>query len=62
MTDRHGTNAREFEVMGHYGMDPLKAIQSATSVAADLLGWQDLIGTIQPGKLADIVAVTGDPL
>jgi len=62
LTSEHGTNAREFEVMVRYGMLPMKAIQSATSVAAELLGWQNKIGSIEVGKLADIVAVQGDPL
>jgi len=48
--------------MVKYGMKPMDAIKSATSVAAELLGWQDKIGSIEPGKLADIIAVKGDPL
>jgi len=43
-------------------MTPMQAIQSATSVAAALLGWGDRLGTIEAGKIADIVAVSGDPL
>jgi imidazolonepropionase-like amidohydrolase len=43
-------------------MPALKAIQAATLVDAALLGWQDRIGAVEPGKLADIIAVEGDPL
>ena len=56
------SQAKEFEYYVQYGMTPMQAIRSATSVAADLLGWSDKLGTIQPGKWADIVAVPGDPL
>lgn len=55
-------NAQEFAVMVRYGMSPMQAIRSATSVAAELLGWSDRIGTVEPGKLADLVAVSGNPL
>ncbi len=48
--------------MVKYGMKPMDAIKSATSVSAELLGWQDKIGSIEPGKLADIIAVKGDPI
>ena len=48
--------------MVKWGMTPAEAIRSATSLAAELLGWSDKVGTIEPGKFADIVAVTGDPL
>jgi imidazolonepropionase-like amidohydrolase len=54
--------AQEFAYMVRYGMSPMAAIKSATSVAAQLLGQSDNFGTIEPGKLADIVAVKGDPL
>jgi imidazolonepropionase-like amidohydrolase len=54
--------AEEFHYYVDYGMTPMEAIQSGTSVAAELLGWADHIGTIEPGRLADIVAVPGDPL
>ena len=43
-------------------MTPMQAIQAATRVNSELLGWQDSVGTIEPGKLADIIAVPGDPL
>jgi imidazolonepropionase-like amidohydrolase len=58
----HGTNAREFRLMVDYGMRPMDAIKSATSVAAELMNWQDEIGSIDEGKYADIIAVKGDPL
>ncbi|MDQ6872107.1 MAG: amidohydrolase family protein [Gemmatimonadota bacterium] len=54
--------AQEFAYMVRYGMSPMAAIKSATSVAAELLGQSDNFGTIEPGKLADIVAVKGDPI
>jgi imidazolonepropionase-like amidohydrolase len=54
--------AKEFGYMVKFGMTPAQAIKSATSVAAELLDVQDKIGTIEAGKLADIVAVPGDPL
>jgi len=58
----HGKNARQFRYMVEWGLTPIQAIQSATVSAAELLGWQDRLGSIAPGKLADIVAVAGDPL
>jgi imidazolonepropionase-like amidohydrolase len=58
----HGDNARQFAYMVKYGMTPMQAIQSATISAADLLGWKDRVGSISPGKFADIVAVKGDPI
>jgi imidazolonepropionase-like amidohydrolase len=57
----HGTQAREFVLMVKYGMSPLAAIQAGTLNGARLLGWQDQIGALKPGYLADIVAVPGDP-
>ena len=56
-----GTNAREFGLMVEYGMTPMHAIQAATVSAADLIGVSSKIGSIKPGKSADIVAVQGDP-
>jgi imidazolonepropionase-like amidohydrolase len=58
----HGTNLRELEFMVKYGMEPHQALRSATSAAAHLLGLDDQIGTITPGKQADLVIVNGDPL
>ena len=58
----HGDNAKQFATMVQYGMNPAQAIQSATSNAADLLGRSRDVGSIQAGKLADIIAVKGDPL
>ena len=54
--------AKEFAFMVKYGMTPMQAIRSATTVAAELLSAEDRIGAIEAGKLADIVAVAGDPL
>lgn len=53
---------QEFHYYVEYGMTPMQAIRTATSSAADLLGWSDRIGSIQAGKFADLIAVTGDPL
>jgi imidazolonepropionase-like amidohydrolase len=54
-------SSRQFAFMVKYGMTPMQAIQSATSSAADLLGKSDLLGSLKPGKYADIIAVNGDP-
>lgn len=59
---RFGTNAREFVLMVENGMSPMQAIQAATMVDAELLGVSDKLGSITKGKLADIIAVRGDPL
>ncbi len=58
----HGLNAHELAVYVRLGMTPLQAIRTATVNAADLLGWSDKVGAIEPGKYADIIAVDGDPL
>ncbi|MBZ5596908.1 MAG: amidohydrolase family protein [Acidobacteriia bacterium] len=58
----YGTSGKQFALMVKYGMTPMQAIQAATTNAADLLGHSDVIGSIKPGKYADIVAVSGDPL
>ena len=57
----HGENAREMELMVEYGMNPLEALKSATSVNADVFGMGEKIGRIKKGWLADIIAVQGDP-
>jgi len=54
--------AEEFKYYADYGMTPMQAIKSGTSVTAELLGWSDKLGTIEAGKWADLVAVPGDPL
>src|SRR5438874_3694864 len=62
-TFAHGTQALEFEMLvKHGGMTPARAIQSGTMVNAEALGWQNQMGSIEKGKYADIVAVSGDPL
>jgi imidazolonepropionase-like amidohydrolase len=58
----HGLNARQFALYVKMGMTPAQAIQSATIAAADLLGWKDQAGAIEPGKWADLIAVKADPL
>lgn len=58
----HGTNAKQFAWQVRYGQTPMEAIQSATLWAADLLGRQAELGSITPGKKADLIAVSGDPL
>jgi len=57
----HGLNAHELAVYVSLGMNPLQAIQTTTINDADLLGWSDKVGTIEPGKWADMIAVDGDP-
>jgi imidazolonepropionase-like amidohydrolase len=57
----HGLNAREFNVYVQLGMTPLASLQTSLLNGADLLGWSDKIGTLEPGKWADIIAVDGDP-
>src|ERR1700756_4678236 len=59
---RELSEAREFQYYTDYGMSPMQAIRTATIRAAEVLGWADKVGTIEPGKWADIVAVSGDPL
>jgi imidazolonepropionase-like amidohydrolase len=58
----HGWNARQLPYMVRHGMTPMAALRSATVVAAELLGWQDRVGALAPGRYADAVAVPGDPL
>jgi len=59
---KHGRNADEFELMVKFGMPPAEAIRAATVNAADLLGLSAEVGTLEPGKSADLIAVKGDPL
>jgi imidazolonepropionase-like amidohydrolase len=58
----HGDNARQFAKMVEWGMKPVDAIQAATLHAADLLGWSAKVGSLEPGRYADVIAVSGDPL
>jgi imidazolonepropionase-like amidohydrolase len=58
----HGLNAREVAALVELGMTPLRALQAATLRSAALLGWSDRVGSLRVGHLADLVAVTGDPL
>jgi imidazolonepropionase-like amidohydrolase len=57
----HGRNVEEFHLLTANGMSPLDALRAGTSVDAELLGLQDRIGVLEPGKLADVVAFPGDP-
>jgi imidazolonepropionase-like amidohydrolase len=58
----HGDNARQFFYMVKFGMTPAQAIHAATSAAADLIGRSQDVGTIQPGRYADLIAVSANPL
>jgi imidazolonepropionase-like amidohydrolase len=58
----HGLNASQLPYMVKYGMTPMQAIQSATITAADLMQWKDSVGSLIPGKYADVIAVEGDAL
>jgi imidazolonepropionase-like amidohydrolase len=58
----HGTQAREFVLMVKYGMSPLAVLQADLLNGSKLLGWDGQIGLLEPGYLADIIAVSGDPL
>jgi hypothetical protein len=58
----HGWNARQLPYMVRHGMTPMAALRSATVVAAELLGWEDRVGSLAPGRFADVIAVPGDPL
>ncbi len=61
--DWRGLNeAKEFEYYVNYGMTPIQAIRTATTTAAELLGWSEKMGSVEAGKWADLVAVSGDPL
>ncbi len=58
----HGLQGLEFQWMVKHGMTPAQAIQSATLTSSTMMGWQDKVGSVEKGKFADIVAVSGDPL
>src|SRR5579863_3964921 len=59
----HGTQALDFEALvKRAGLTPARAIQAATTINAEVLGWQDRIGSVEKGKFADLIAVSGDPL
>ena len=58
----HGDNGKQFAYMVEYGMTPIEAIQAATIHAAELIGWPDTVGAIEPGKFADIIAIGSNPL
>ena len=58
----HGTQGRDFAWLVKHGMTPSAAIQAATMVDAVMMGWQDRVGSLEKGKFADVVAVSGDPL
>ncbi|MBA3690819.1 MAG: amidohydrolase family protein [Actinobacteria bacterium] len=58
----HAFAGRQMAKMVTHGMTPMQAIQSATTVSAELLGWQDRVGSIEAGMFADLIAVDGDPL
>jgi len=57
----HGWNARNLSLYVRFGLTPMQAIQSATRWAAELMGWEDRVGTIAPSMYADLIAVPGDP-
>jgi imidazolonepropionase-like amidohydrolase len=58
----HGENLRELELLVRIGLSPMEAIVSATRVASETLGLGSRLGTIEPGKLADLIVVEGDPV
>jgi imidazolonepropionase-like amidohydrolase len=58
----HGTQGDMFAYFVKWGMTPVQALRMATTTAADIIGWPDRVGTVEKGKLADLVAVAGDPL
>ena len=62
-TYAHGTQALDFEALvKHGGLTPVRAIQAATTINAEVFGWQDRVGSIEKGKYADVIAVSGDPV
>jgi imidazolonepropionase-like amidohydrolase len=58
----HGQNLRELELMVEYGMTPSQALVATTKTAAELMGVDDRLGTLEPGKIADVIVLEGDPL
>jgi imidazolonepropionase-like amidohydrolase len=58
----HQFSARQLPYMVRYGMTPMQAVRSATLSAAELMGWEDRVGSLAAGKYADIIAVEGDAL
>ena len=58
----HGTNLRELGLMCNIGMSPMEALVATTKVAAQCLGWQDRVGTVEAGKLADVIITATDPI
>jgi len=59
---KHGTNLRELGLMAEGGMSPMDTIVTSTKTAAECLGWEDQLGTLEQGKLADLIVVKGNPL
>ena len=57
----HGDGARELELLVEYGMKPADALRAATAVAAKTIAFDNRLGAVKPGLLADLVAVEGDP-
>jgi imidazolonepropionase-like amidohydrolase len=57
-----GRNATEIVALASLGLTPIQAIRAATTIAAEVMGWQDSVGSIEKGKFADLIAVEGDPL
>ena len=60
--DKHGKNANEIVVLSKLGLSPIDSIRAATVNAAELLGWSEKVGSLEAGKYADLIAVSGDPL
>ncbi|NLY50521.1 MAG: amidohydrolase family protein, partial [Firmicutes bacterium] len=60
--NEHGANTFELQLMVENGMSPMQALETATRSSAELLGISDKVGTLEPGKIADVVVLSGDPL